>query len=360
MNKFISHLNDWIKSFSSSYLERPLSLKQLQLGFDMGQESLKFSMVEQGRSKIAGLWHSEIFPDREDKDQVMGEDSLCARLKAITTELKDKLPHFSMESNGVIQGEWTVNQYLELPVLSKKELDLAVEAKAMKNIPFGADQINLDYIQVPPVSGDSKKTGVFVAAAHREVLEKYKNFLNGCGLKIQRLETTVMPLAREFSHNHRDMGNGCFLIIHSGYRITHLLIIKNGFPYYAREFNLAGRDFTYAFQMAFQTTWAQAEKYKTDYDALRRDPTIEPFISRWLDEVKRSIRFFSDSFADADLKIEKIFISGGTAGMRNLDRLLSSHLSIPVELDRWESIKVASEAKELDPWLFKVAAGLAL
>ena len=360
MKSFIRQISDFIENFSTNYLERPISVRQMELGFDLGTESLKCALVERGTGRVLSLWQNVLLPGRVSKNEKVENQELCRRFSEMSREFRQKFPDLPMEINAIIQGEWTVNQYLEFPSMSAKELPLAVEAKATKNIPFPIDQINLDFVEVPVLGDKDGRIAVFVAAAHKESLEKFKNFLNGCGFTVKGLETPVLPLAREFGKNHSGIGKAPVMLVHSGFRMTQVIILIDGYPYYSREFNLAGRDFTYAFQMAFQASWEEAEEYKKEYDVKKRDATLEPFLLRWLEDIEKTWMFFRTNFPQVKEKLSRIYFSGGTSRMKNLDAVLSEKMDVPVVIDGWSKVRRMKAAEETQPWLYKIAVGLAL
>lgn len=231
-----------------------------------------------------------------------------------------------------IPGHGTIGRYLEFPALSAKELAVAGPAQAWQFIPYPQDQTNLSFLQVPPLGGD-KKTALFFVADQKERVESGQALLKG--LKIQRMEVPVLALARQFAAEHPS--DSFQALVHCGHTLTHVLVMKGKHPYYYREIRLAGKDFTYAFQQANQSSWEEAEAYKHGVDALAREVGGEPFLQRWLKEVKRSL-------AGSQIEVSKVFLSGGSAAWKGLRERLAEDLELPVEVD--------------EPALYKVAAGL--
>lgn len=231
-----------------------------------------------------------------------------------------------------IPGHGTIGRYLEFPVLSAKELAVAGPAQAWQFIPYEQDQTNLSFLQVPPMGGD-KKTALFFVADQKERVAEGQALLKG--LKVQRMEVPVLALAREFAAEHPS--EEFQALVHCGHQLTHVLIMKGRHPYYYREIRLAGKDFTYAFQQANQSTWEEAEAYKHGTDAMDREVGVEPFLQRWLKEVKRSL-------AGSQIAVARVFVSGGSAAWKGLRERLASEVELEVITD--------------EPALYKVAAGL--
>jgi type IV pilus assembly protein PilM len=334
--------------------------KQLKAGLDIGQDSFKYVLLDEDRGIIHYGREKKILPKRDRKDYLITGEELTERLKAFLSACQKDCQKYNNNVNTAIQGEGTICQYIDLPKLTKKELDVAVPSQAMKYIPFPMETISLSYITVPSIKKEENKTGIFFVAAQKKSVEDMKNILEQCGLQIEGMETPVISLVREWARNHGKKDN-FYALVHTGFRLTQVIILKDRHPYYCREFSIAGRDFTYAIQMGEQISWEEAEVYKMSYDATQKDVSMEPFMIKWLDDVKKSLGFFNKQFQNQSSSINQVFLSGGTALMKGLDMRLSEHINIPVICDTWDKIKVDSKfTQTVEPVKFKLAAGLVL
>ncbi|MEQ8189044.1 MAG: pilus assembly protein PilM, partial [Candidatus Eremiobacterota bacterium] len=238
--------------------------KQLKVGLDVGQDSLKYILMDEDRGIIHYGREEKNFPGREKKDDILAGERLKEKLKSFLSVCQKESSAFSNNVNTAIQGEGTICQYIDLPKLTKKEMDVAVPSQAVKYISFPLDTVNLSYITVPPIKKEENKTGIFFVAAQKKSVEDMKNMLEQCGLQIDSMETPVMSLVREWARNHGRNDN-YYALVHTGFRLTQVIILKDRYPYYCREFSIAGRDFTYAMQMGEQISWEDAEGYKMSY-----------------------------------------------------------------------------------------------
>ncbi|MCL5037093.1 MAG: pilus assembly protein PilM [Chloroflexi bacterium] len=307
------------------------------------------------------MWETEIFPGGGSYAPVLNKEEMEQRLIDVLKASAKKIGVLTPTVSTAIQGAGTLCKYMELPPLSKKELEFAVPSEARKFIPFPMDQVVLSYITVPQVSTGGKKTGIFFAAAHISNVDYIKDLMNKAGIEITGLEVPILPLMREFSKNHDVPGNQFFMLINVGFRITHVVISHGGYPYFVREFPLAGRDFTYAFQMGSQSSWAAAEDYKKEYDVNRGEIQLNPFISNWENEIKSSLEFFMKQFKNISPEIKHVYLSGGSAGLKGLDTRLSGYLNIPVTVDGLDKLRWKGKG---DPpeniYAYNTAIGLAL
>lgn len=334
--------------------------KKYNIGLDIGHDRVKVALVDVGRGVIWKVWSMQILKARQTKDQMPTEEDLQKCIIDIITLCRKEGVSFKKGIAASIYGGGSICQYVELPALKPRELATAVPSQAIKYVPFPMDKVTLSYIQVPPIAGGSDKTAVFFIAEQNEPVAFVKNLLKGIGVELNRIETPALALPREFARDHKPDRTQFVALIYIGFMFTYVIMIRERYPYFAREIGLAGRDFTYAFQMGIQSSWQDAEDYKLRYDVLTREIPMEPFLTRWVDEIKRSLGFFEKQFGgNSNLKIEKAVLTGGSAGLVNLDKRLSDSLGIPVTVDRWELMKCKASLDQ-NPATYNVAVGLAL
>ncbi|MBI2252468.1 MAG: pilus assembly protein PilM [Armatimonadetes bacterium] len=313
--------------------------KQLMAGIDVGEDSLKYAVAEIYSGTVQYLCSLEILPERKEKDQIIGFERLNQKLAELIKTCQKEYHDFKHLVNTAVQGEEIISRYIELPPLTNEELEVAVPSIAIKYIPFPLEQITLSYIPVPQITSGKSKSAVFFVAAKKKITEEIKALFEKCGLQINKTEIPELALVREFYKNHKMPPRQFFALIHIGFKFTH----------------------TYAFQMSDQSSWKEAEQYKLNYDAIKREVSIEPFLMQWLDEVKKSFDFFSKQFPEKNQNIKMILLSGGTANLKNLDKCISEYLKIPVIIDTWNQIKPGNlKLSKLENNIYKIAIGLTL
>lgn len=330
-------------------------------GVDIGEDSVKFAVVETSSGKIRDTWNCQALPDRQSRDEMPEKIDLVRCIKSAVNQITREKTYFRRAVNASIHGGGTVSHYLELPELKPKELETAVPSKAVDYIPYPMDEITLSFLQVPPFDGGHKKSAVFFVAEKNESVQFIKDLLKSCGITLNHVETPILSLLQEYTRNHRISRGQIVALVHVGFKLTLCVIVRDKNPYFAREFSLAGRNFTYAIQMGCQCSWKEAEERKLQYDAFSKDVYMEPFLIHWCEEVKRSLEFFRMQFSSEHLSVDRIYLSGGTAGMKNLDRRLEEEMNIPVCTDSWEILKLHKNSHDgKNSHLYNVSIGLAL
>jgi type IV pilus assembly protein PilM len=341
------------------YLQQDLS-GDLKVGFDLGTHSLKTAVVDQTRGRIVSMLEIKNINDRQSKDEVADKSDIQDKILRMVERYKRIIPKFANKTSAVIQGEGIVSNYITIPNVSDNEMETVITSKAINFIPFPIEEVNVDFIKVPPINPREKDTGLFFVAAKKQIIQNTRDFLSSCGLKVEGVETPIFPLIREFKKNQKFHDDKFIALVHIGFRYSYVIIVKNGYPYFSRELRIAGADFTYAFQAHNQVNWKEAEKLKMKVDLENPSVAIKPFIEELLREIDKSIRFFENQYKQYNIKVEKIYLSGGGAGLKNLDSLIFRHQGIETTIDRWEIFKTARRNQNNAAYRYKIAVGLTI
>ena len=309
--------------------------KKIRIGFDLGSFGLKIAARE-ARSDHCFVWSGELFPERDSREQEIDFRFLGARLGDLIAEAQKQLPYFNRTVVASVAGDGVFYGYLDLPSLSAKELQVAVTSSLTREVPLPLEEVEVASMQVPPLDGSPKKTGIFYCAMKKKRIERLTKLLDHVDLSVHELKPLPMALAAEYAVNRKPVKDELVCLLNVGFERTILVILKGGFPYYARAIELAGRDFTYAFQMASQITWERAEEFKRDYHITERDFMLEPFLVDWSRQIERSIKYFCRTH-DQETPRE-MFLSGGSAAWSGLARYLEQAIGGKVNVDGWSHL----------------------
>lgn len=335
--------------------------RRVSAGLDIGEFAVKYALVEPGTNRVKVLRHAEIMPERQTQNDALTGEAYAERIKAIVADLQRGINNPPRAVCTAVAAEGTVCRYVEMPPLAPRELETAVPSIARKHVPFPMDSVVLTYVAVPQLSVGEKKTGVFFVAVKRHEVDRLTSLVNQCGLEAKRIGVAPLALARELARNHELPRDRFSVLLHVAYRVTTFIALREQYPYYVREFAPAGRSFTYAFQMGNQSTWEAAEQLKRNYDVAERDISLEPFLLRWLDEVKRTIQYFSEQFGRSASEIQRIYLSGGGGGLKGLATRLQETVMTEVVVDEFNRIRLDGEKlRPGEAGQYKLAVGMAL
>ena len=308
------------------------------LGLDFGQHGVKWALVDTTHRVIESLGYISNSAQR-------------------TRPLWDDLPRGVRSLRTAVQGQDVAYGYFELPQLERRELATAVQAQAQRAIPFCPQETHFSFCETPPLGQAHNLTGIFFVAARRQRIEKLTFPLQESGFEVSRVELPALALCREYFCNRGQQNEFTFLV-HVGHRLTQLVLTRQGYPYFARDFATAGHDFVYALAMGLQCPTETAEQFLESYDFRGRHAAIEPPVLRWLDLVARSA---ASAEKRLNIQVNKFALSGGGA-LPGLAQRLEEHLGKSVVTDGWNELRPprGQELAWRRPELFKLAVGLAL
>lgn len=331
--------------------------KRTVLGLDLGEYSLKCASVEPETGRVRALHEAVLFPERQNRTEVLEPALLEDRVRTALAECRRHCTPWSRHQVVSLPARAGACGYQEFPPLSGPEMSLAVPSKVSKLIPFPLSEVSISHVPIPLARPAEGQGGIFYVAVQKGPLQQLMDLLRKLGLRVRRAELPPLSLAREFHRNHPELSDSFHLLVNLGFRNSTLTVVRGGYPYHARGAALGSADFTYALQMGAQSTWEQAEASKRAYDHRRREPAMEPFLHRWMEEVRKTLVQAERRFSEESCRVRGVFLSGGEARTAGLAERLSETLKLPVQVDSWAALQGPANSS---PETFKVAVGLAL
>jgi len=333
-----------------------------RVGLDMGTDSIKVA-ESQGGKKI--IYYS-ILPINLPQETFNSEIRIKKKsdlLKKIYRErnLKEKDIYTSVE------GESVMVKYLELPKLSKDELEVALPIEIDRMFPFQRDDIIINRKSVDVLSGDRSKMALVISAIPLSIVDDMRSLFSiQSSLSAEKISvpsTIALGRVNVYSQYHR--GDQLVMLIDIGFRYTNVALCKDNEIYHSRYFALGGRDFTESFVTSKRVSFKEAEKIKLDYDIrLDKDTHFNATLDSWAKEIKRTQKFYETRLATKPLKLTGILLSGGGAKLKGLPEYLSAQTNIEAKHDELKIpglSKVQKKVKDYeDTHLMKVAIGLVL
>lgn len=248
----------------------------------------------------------------------------------------------------VVPGPNSSCGYLEFSGISAtQELATAVEAETRRCLPFAPTLTEVSFRRQPPAS-DTAEVGVFFCAALKSDVQALRQQLQRLGLSAGRVELPALALARGFATNHRPDNGRYQALLHLGGQQSQLIIVRDGHPYFARDFVPGHADFVYSLIQEFGCSRQEVESLLA-MPGWTVTPGMGPPLSKLVSSLRRSLAY-------AQVEVERLHVSGGAA-CPCLVPALQQHLGLPVSLQAWRHLRCAGPAPAP---LFLLAAGAAL
>lgn len=343
------------------------------LGIDFGMSHIKAVelTIKDNRPHLINYGEALVdFSDiQNDTDQSQTPEQ---KVQTLLVELLQKMAPKSEAAYIAMPGSSGLITLIELPKMSRAELEHAVRFEAQRYIPSPLSEVVLSWdivsnplAPVAPAMESSNKAPenveiLLVAALHKEV-EKYESYISSSTLNMEMLELETFSLARSLVGDNEKT----VLIVDIGSRSTNLILVDGGYIKINRNLNVGGHDITTTLAESLNVTWERADMIKSgDKDFLNNKEAafILPALELIMNESRRMMTAYQDK--KTGNHVDHIILSGGASKMKGLDIYLSRNIALPVMMGApWKSVDYDPQLEGVISKMgtsYSVAIGLAL
>src|SRR3989344_3968269 len=334
------------------------------IGLDIGLTKIKaISLYRQKESLIFDAFQTLASPSRG----MISESPLDEREMAQALEKAvDDLKANSKSVNIALADNKAYTKVIDMPVLSDKELSLAIYWEAERHIPVDLSTITLvwNVLKRPPKSSIGEKMQVLMVGAPTALVNKYQKILQMANLTLNSIETETLAIVRALVTPNLPPT----IIVSIGAINTSLAIIRDGILFLTYSIQTGGNAISRSIEADFGLTPAQSEEYKKAYGFSKTGAgqkvgkSTEPILSSILLEIKKALAFYSQKYKD-DAIIQQVLLSGGTAKLSGIDLFFAENLGIEtVVASPWKIFANQQVPLEIqnDTADYTIALGLAM
>lgn len=335
------------------------------VGIDIGSSSVKLVQLSEQKGSYQ-LRNVGILPL---PSEAIVDNSLMDTTSIVETirDLMKSLGSRAQEAVCSISGNSVIIRKISLPAMTPEELEDQIAWEAEQYIPFDINDVNLDFEILDTDLSASGKMTVLLVASKKEIINEYVSVFNEAGLKLVVVDVDSFAVQNIFEMNYSPPENEVIALVNIGASIMNMNVVKGGVSLFTRDVQMGGNLYTEEIQRQFSFSSKDAEKCKVTGECPDKEK-LKDTISRVNDtlslEINRSLDFYNSTAED--LKIGKIYLSGGGSKTSMLSESLRQRLGLPVELLN-PLQKISFSEKEFDPEylqeiapLIAVAAGLAM
>ncbi|MFC1560025.1 type IV pilus assembly protein PilM, partial [Candidatus Margulisiibacteriota bacterium] len=344
-------------------------------GLDIDEKSVKFvTLSEQGSKKILTKFAIKEIPPSEDKiaatadiiKQIMAEENIKPGSRVFTC----------------VYGVGPTIRRISIPVMPDQEIAEAVKWEIRNLIPFSIEGAVVDYYKIGKVTEKSvEKYDILAAVVQHETLDKLLAICGQAGLQLQGISPIPFALWNLVKESIEFKEDEIIAIIDIGAEAASLNLFKNNILQFTRDITVAGDSITKAMtgmlvadEWQLNLSYEQAEEIKMNCGIPAEGTTektkdgvplihilemISPTLRRLRNEILRSFDYYKDQFREE--KIDKVFLTGGSSKLKNLDGYLSEALGIKVEiLEPMKNIDLSDDLKNKEQKLNEYLPRLSL
>ena len=274
-----------------------------------------------------------------------------------------------------IPGQMAFQRFAAIPMAEGADkFEQMVRYEVEQNVPFPIDEMVCDR----QVLGDTENgdKNVLIVAAKLEQVEAITTAVASAGFRPEIVDVAPLALTNALRLNRPEETEACTVILDIGAKTTSL-VIAEGEKIYNRSVPVAGNAITKEIAGALGCTTEEAEQTKLevgyvsmggvteddDETADRISKVCRAVLTRLNAEISRSINFYRSQQGGG--APTKLYLTGGTALLPQMDVFFSESLGIEVEFfNPFETIavgaKVDAAALEADGAILAATAGVAV
>jgi len=299
------------------------------IGLDIGLTKIK--AISLSRQSGNFIFNSFSFMPAPPKGMLsespLDEQEMAQALRKTVENLKVN----SKNVNIALADNQVYTKVIEMPVLSDKELALAIYWEAERHIPVALSTITLVWsvLKRPSSRATEEKMQVLMVGAPVSLINKYQKVLQMARLNINSIETETLAIVRALVAPSLPPT----IIVSIGAINTSLAIIKDGILVLTYSIQTGGDAISRSIEADFGLTLSESEEYKKTYgfSKVGAGKTIGkstvPILTSILLEIKKALAFYSQKYRD-DSRVQQILLSGGTAKLPGIDLFFAENLGI--------------------------------
>jgi type IV pilus assembly protein PilM len=337
------------ESFRSKIVSLVKSRKRL-IGIDIGSDSIKYIFFIKGKNEF-------ILKDmgiRKIEEHYTGDPQ--KKLENIRRALNELIPDLLKKNSAVATTVFGPNvsiKKVNLPKLSAKELGEAIIWNAKKELPFSGDNAAFEYKILGSYEEQGvEKIDVLVAIVDNALITEHIQFLRSVSITPRKILAVPLSIYSVFLRYFDAPENANGVVIDIGAKITQIIFIQNGNLQFAREISTGGDDITEGIMGTISGSLGavkidrdEAERLKFVYgippeNAVQQlesgitlnqiASVMRPTLERLLVQIQRSFDYYHTKFPFEEPK--KVYVSGGTALLKNIASFFAHGLNKEVEI----------------------------
>lgn len=339
------------------------------VGVDIGSSSVKVVRLRQAGKglELDAFSLGHLASDAIVEGRVMNFALVIERLREVLKEAGIRSAPCAL----AIAGNSVIVKRLSLPEMTRAELNDQILWEAEQYIPFDIKDVNVDAQILNPRAGQGQMD-VLMVAAKKDVVNEYVSVVMEAGLKPQVVDVSIFAAANMFEANYPVPPDQTVSLLNIGASTINVGVISGGVLSFTRDIGIGGSLLTSEIQRHFNISFDEAESFKVGADSSLSSSTVAREVTRIAErvgetlvtEVQRSLDFFLATSVKSD--IQRIYLTGGSAQLPALIRILERRMEVPVELvNPFQNITVDARRFDLDLLqraapVAGVAVGLAL
>jgi type IV pilus assembly protein PilM len=335
-----------------------MARNKLAVGLDIGSSSVKIVQLKErkGGFMLQAFGSAPLPPEAIVDGALMNSSAIVQAIQELVAKEKVKTKEVAIG----VRGHSVIIKKISLPRMSQEELDESIQWEAEQYIPFDVKDVNIDTTILTPEGDAAGQMDVLLVAAKKDMINDYVSVCAEAGLTATVVDVDAFAVQNAYEASYDVDPGTTAVLINVGAAVTNINILARGTTTFTRDITMGGNAFTEEIQKQLNISYDEAEALKVggqgETDAVvpqEVERVIAGVAEQLAGEIQRSLDFYSATAADN--RIGRILLSGGTARIPALFKVLEARAGVPVEiLNPFKNIEV--DNRRFDPAAILAAA----
>jgi len=342
---------------------------KLTVGLDIGSSSVKLVQLKEkkGGYALQAFGAARLPPETIVDGALMNSGAVVQAIQELVAGQKLRAKDVAIG----VRGHSVIIKKISLPRMTQDELDDSIQWEAEQYIPFDVKDVNIDTQILTPGGDAAGQMDVLLVAAKKDMIHDYTSVCAEAGLAAAVVDVDAFAVQNAYEVNYELAPGETIVLINVGAAVTNVNILAGGTTTFTRDVTMGGNAFTEEIQKQLNVSYDEAETLKIggqgETDAVvpqEVERVIQGVADQLAGEIQRSLDFYAATAADN--RISRVVLSGGTARIPALFKVLEQRAAVPVEImNPFKAIEI--DNRKFDPMLVTnaassaaVAVGLAL
>jgi type IV pilus assembly protein PilM len=346
-----------------------MAKSKLAVGLDIGSSSVKLVQLKErkGAYQLLAYGAAPLPPEAIVDGALMNSAAIVQAIQELVAQQKVKGKEVAIG----VRGHSVIIKKISLPRMTQEELDESIQWEAEQYIPFDVKDVNIDTQILTPEADAAGQMDVLLVAAKKDMINDYTSVCAEAGLTATVVDVDAFAVQNAFETSYDPAPGQPVVLINVGAAVTNINVVLNGMATFTRDVTMGGNAFTEEIQKQLNISYEEAEALKVggqgEADAVvpqEVERVIQGVADQMGGEIQRSLDFYAATAPDSH--VGKVFLSGGTARIPALFKVIEQRSGVPVEvLNPFRKVEV--DNRRFDPAVIMnaapaaaVAVGLAL
>jgi type IV pilus assembly protein PilM len=305
------------------------------VGVDIGSSAIKVVELKPGGKggneyQLANLGLEPLPPEAIVDGAIMDSGAVIDAIQRLFTAQKIKTTDVATS----VSGNAVIVKKISLPQMTTEELAESIHWEAEQYIPFDIQDVSLDY-EVVEGGGSGGNMDVLLVAVKKDKIGDYTSAISQAGKNAAIVDVDVFALQNCYEVNYGIDAGRVVALLNVGASIMNINITKGATSIFNRDIAVGGNQYTDAIQKDLNLSFDQAEALKKGVRVEGANPdNLQPILQAVSENIALEIQKTFDFFkaTSSEDRIDRIFLSGGTAKVKGLQELLADRFDAGVEL----------------------------